>query len=691
MSLRIVVPLVATVLLSGALIGSGFISERSSRRMLRRELETRLLVEARGLALTSSTALIDRFPELVLQPIVQDLLDGRDDLAFAAVLDHQGVVRGHPDSRRIGQGWKVPAGLHPIVGSVPLKDREQLLGDPRELIAVAPVRHASGQYLGTAIVVMRRGYLDAALEDARRRMLLLFAGVLAAAATLTVLLMSRMLHPIKALRDGLERIGRGELGTRIAVAGRGEISLLADTVNAMSESLREAQRETIERERLASELSLARRMQASLLPSTGREAGPFVLRGAHRAAAEVGGDYYDIVPMPDGRIALAMADVAGKGLAGCLHMSMLSALLHALRAAYDSPSRLLQTLEANLLRSLPRSSFVTMFFGVLDPATGRVVHASAGHLPTLVWRAASKSVEWHRSRAVPLGALRNGALAKMLTDESLTLGPGDLLLQLTDGFNEAVDAREEQFGLERVEAVVRSSASRGPDGVLAALLLAVDRWSPAGAPADDQTALVVWHSGASTPSTSAPPLKLVTTSPRATAPRAPLPDAREPALELLARAERDGSHLALGTPLAELDALRAWLARDVRLTGIDPERTRLIESAVYEACANIMEHGYAGRPAGRLDVYWLPSGNAEHVTKCCFVLRDDGDAFDPNTHAGADLGEPTVRRRGRGLGLEMIRRIVQKLEYHARTRAGNLTLLYFDPAAPIRRATEGTT
>src|SRR6185436_3897189 len=120
-----------------------------------------------------------------------------------------------------------------------------------------------------------------------------------------------------------------------------------------------------------------------------RRIGNVFVCGDQKSATEVGGDYYDILSLPDGRVAIAIADVAGKGLGGCLVMAMLSAVLRALRSAETSPSELLARIDAQFAESLRPGMFVTMFYGILDPRTGRMVWASAGHNPMLVYRAAT--------------------------------------------------------------------------------------------------------------------------------------------------------------------------------------------------------------------------------------------------------------------------------------------------------------
>src|SRR5205814_8410912 len=197
------------------------------------------------------------------------------------------------------------------------------------------------------------------------------------------------------------RIGRGDLGTPVRLRDRTELGMLADAVNHMAARLRHAQVELVERERLAHELELARQIQSSLLPSRRRVAGPFVIQGSNRAAQEVGGDYFDFFELPDGQIGLAIADVSGKGLAGCMVMSMLSALLRAYRETEASPAALLATLDERLGETLQPGTFVTMFYGVLDPQRGRLVYASAGHSPLLVYRHDGARAETIRTRGIP--------------------------------------------------------------------------------------------------------------------------------------------------------------------------------------------------------------------------------------------------------------------------------------------------
>jgi len=671
-SIRVVVIATTTALITAAVLSAGALSERNARRALSHEIETGLVLEARNLALTSADALLSSFPELTLTPLVKKMMAERPELAFVVVVNHRGQIEGHPDPRRLGEPFKLPGDLMAVESSMRLQPGERLLQNRALLIVEAPVTHPTEPNLGMAVVAVERAYVDAAVASARRGQLVFLAVLLVLGVVASFVVLAALLAPVGALRAGLERIGRGDLDTPLQIGSGTELGLLADTVNEMAEGLKRARAETVERERLAHELELARDIQRRLLPQGRREVGGHALVGAHRAAAEVGGDYYDFFALPDGRVAIVIADVSGKGLAGCLVTSMLAALLRALHTAHPSPTALLVALERHLTPTLEPGEFVTMFYGVLDPMQGRLTYASAGHTPALVWRAGESRVEWCPTRGIPLGAVRGGALASTLEDRAVPLAVGDLVLLFTDGLSEAFDRDgREMFGMERIERTVREHARAGPDAMIGAVNAAVAEWSGA-TPQDDQTLLVIARIAAATQRV-----------PEARA----LPQA-DP-LERLAEAERSGVRLELPASLDALDALGAWLARLPDLSELDAAERRQLEIALYETCANVAEHGLQLNSALAFELWWVSAaarGVARHddldarVKAGYFVLRDRGFPFSPGRWRPRDLDDPRRRLEGRGFGLDLIHLVMDEVLYRPATAAGNVTLLTFDPA-----------
>jgi serine phosphatase RsbU (regulator of sigma subunit)/anti-sigma regulatory factor (Ser/Thr protein kinase) len=677
-SIRWVVTGVTVVLVTAAVLSVGMVAERNMRRVLSREIETRVLLQARNLALASSGALLSEFPELTLTPLVQKMQGERPELAFVVVVDHLGRVQGHADPRRLGEAFRLPPDLRPATGELALQPGEQMLGNRQLLVVEAPVSYPNGPQIGRAVVAVRRSYVDAAVAAGRGSQFLFLAALLGVAVTLGLVLLGWLLRPIGTLRAGLERIGRGDLDTRVEIHDRTELGLLADAVNEMSARLGQARRESAERERLTHELELARSIQQRLLPRGPRTVQGYVLTGAHRAAAEVGGDYYDFLELPDGRIAIAIADVSGKGLAGCLVTSMLSALLRALHTVHSSPSALLVDLERILVATLEPGEFVTMFYGLLEPARGRLVYASAGHTPLVVWRKASGRVEWHPTRGIPLGAVRGGALRQTLEDHTLELAHGDLIAQFTDGISEAFDrGGTEHFGIDRVDEAVREHAAEGPSELVHALGQAVAEWS-AGEPQDDETLLVVSRLPRSAGESPAPGR-----------------ERRDP-LAQLAEARASGAPLVLHASLEGLASLAPWLQRAPDLAELDADSRSRVELALYEVCANIAEHGLGFDESRQFDLWWVPAVGKRllstdvdaRVRAGYFLLRDDGYPFSPGRWQPRDLGDPALRLRGRGLGLDLIHLAMDEVAYRPATMAGNITVLTFEPGKARRERKE---
>lgn len=675
-SMRVVVISFTVAIVAAAVLAVGTVAERNTRQALTREAEARLLLEARNLALTAAGALLSDLPELTLHPVVRELGESRPELAFVVVTDHHGVIQGHRDARVLGTAWQLPDGLAPAVTVARLRTDERLLTSRTLLVATVPVVSASGQRLGNAAVGLQRASLERAVAAARRQQLLWVLVVLAAGMGVTFLVLTALLRPIGVLRAGLERIGTGDLDTPIQLTDRTELGLLADTVNDMARELKVAQRAAVERERLAHEVELARDLQQRLLPTGTRTLGDLTLCGAHRAAAEVGGDYVDLLPLPDGRMAVTIADVSGKGLGGCLVMTMLAASLRALRNEHRSPRALLVALEEQLAPTLKPGEFVTMFYGVLDPRTRSLVYASAGHTPLLVWRAAAGEADWQATRGIPLGLMRGGRLNATLEDREVQLGPGDLLFQFTDGYSEAFSPGGEAFGLPRIADVVGSQAAAGPEAAIAALSTALAAWSHDRAPDDDQTVLAIARSAVANAPPAAAPSWLAKTDPVA----------------LHERARSSGHVLTLPATLEALDGLRPWLTTLQGPAALPTDQRLRMEVVLYELAANVIEHG--GPQEAGIELAWLPGAGAPssdpiaQVREGCFVLRDRGYPFRPERRPTFNAGQHPAWQKGRGLGLDIVQHVVNEVVFRPGTTAGNLTLLSFDPAKGEERKEE---
>jgi sigma-B regulation protein RsbU (phosphoserine phosphatase) len=689
-SIRFIVTATTVALVAGVVLGVGFVGEQHTRSMLSSEIEARVLMTARNLARVGSSALLSEFPELTLHPVIRELHNDHPELAYAVVVDHESRIQGHWNARELGERFKPPLQIREVATSYSLTRGEKILENREALSARVPVRHPGGADIGTVYVGLQRDYFEAALTESRQRQAFTLLVLLVLAVVCALVLTSALLKPIDEVRSGLQRIGSGDLGTPIELRDRTEFQLLAESVNDMARQLQAAQSDLVDKERLKHEMELAREIQGSLLPASSFVVDDFEIIGVHQAAAEVGGDYFDVLQLPDGRIGIAIADVSGKGLAGCLVMSMVAVLLRSLRSSYTAPRELLIALDEQLSCNLRPGVFVTMFYGILDPKEGRLTYASAGHNPLLVQRVASGSTEWHYTDAIPVGAVRGGALASTLKDAELELQPGDTLVQFTDGVNEAWEPSEmQQFGFERVEEVVRDNAPGGACAVLDGIRRALVKWTGELPRMDDENVVVLHRRGMKWQTREA-------IDPGISTPH----ELAEHVWEL-----RDwGYHLSFRARLSEFERLADWIAQGPHLVGLPEAERALLEHALHELCDNIAQHGLADDAAEALDLWWIPEADvwhgertrdphllkddpelSEQLQRGVFLVRDCGVPFPPTGPPDTDLDNPNVRKRGRGLGLRIIQDVMNPLLYLEETEHGNLTLMRFDPVEQWRR------
>jgi sigma-B regulation protein RsbU (phosphoserine phosphatase) len=262
----------------------------------------------------------------------------------------------------------------------------------------------------------------------------------------------------------------------------------------MTARLEVAQKEMVGKERIRRELEIAHELEEKLLPAVEARIPGWEVSGFHRSAEEVGGDYYEVVPLGGNRYGVAIGDVAGKGIPGLVVMAMAGALLRSQAPQFDSPARLLIKLNDLVHPSVKRGMFITIFYGILDADTGTLVFANAGHSPLLYYSSANSVCFPIKTTGMPLGIVRGDRFAKGLSDQTIQLEPGDLLLQYTDGVNEATNANEEEYGLPRLVAVLGAAGNATAAEVVGRLSTDVDAFVQGTAQSDDITILAVRRS-----------------------------------------------------------------------------------------------------------------------------------------------------------------------------------------------------
>jgi serine phosphatase RsbU (regulator of sigma subunit) len=253
------------------------------------------------------------------------------------------------------------------------------------------------------------------------------------------------------------------------------------------DELKAAQAQIVEKERLERELEVARDIQISILPRELPE-DPAWEFGVHFSSMEaVGGDFYDVIRLDNGKLGVAVGDVSGHGVPAALFMSLTATMLKAEAKRSESPGDVLRAVNSQILETSDSGMFVTLLYGILDVSNGRFDYARAGHSTPLI------AIPGEPSRQLEdgLGQLM-GIFEDMVLDEaSVELPPDSIMLLYTDGVTEAANESEEFFGEEGLLAAVDASQERQPNLICQRVAEAVQAFQGDASNEDDITLLAV--------------------------------------------------------------------------------------------------------------------------------------------------------------------------------------------------------
>jgi serine phosphatase RsbU (regulator of sigma subunit) len=242
--------------------------------------------------------------------------------------------------------------------------------------------------------------------------------------------------------------------------------------------------------RMTQELQVARRIQTSLLPDSTPQVPGYTVAHTWQAAREVGGDFYDFLPLKKGRWGVLMADVADKGMPAALLMATSLNTIRVAAPLQEEPKRVLSHANQHLHANNRAEMFVTAWYGVLDPTSHLLTYANAGHSLAL-HIAANGTIQRLRTAGFPLGIR-----AKLdLSQASLAVAPGDMIVLYTDGITDAVNSSDQEFGEERLQSVLYASRNQPAQAVVDAVTTAVLTHLGQAGLFDDLTLLVLTRNG----------------------------------------------------------------------------------------------------------------------------------------------------------------------------------------------------
>jgi phosphoserine phosphatase len=368
----------------------------------------------------------------------------------------------------------------------------------------------------------------------------------------------------------------------------------------------------LEGERMRHELEMAREVQMSTLPGHMPAIDSYDVYATFRPAELTGGDTYDVA-LVDDRLLIVLGDATGHGIAPALSVTQMHAMLRmAFRLGADLDTAFVQV-NNRLAETLADDRFITAFIGVIDPATDQLRFHSGGQGPIFIHRAADRTWERYKPTSFPLGAMPLSSLRPAIDTRLL---PGDILAVVSDGIFEYENGQGEQFGEARVQDLIAANRERSMADVLALLHAAIVGFA-AGAPQqDDMTAVLVKRNGDAT------------------------------------REQRRFARTFDSIPemVAFTSSFFARTASDARLL---PS----VDLAVEELFTNMVKYGAGSTAAVEIGLAVIDGG--VEVT----LIDRDVDRFDLTRSADVDVSAPIEARRPGGLGVHLIRKIAESVEY----------------------------
>ena len=250
----------------------------------------------------------------------------------------------------------------------------------------------------------------------------------------------------------------------------------------------------IERERLSSELAIAREVQQRLLPQSMPILPHLSLAASSTAANEVGGDYYDLIELGDGKLAFIIADVSGKGTSAAFYMAEMQGIFQAVTRIAPDPNDFLHHANQALGQSLEKNVFVTTIYGIMDSDSGQISMSRAGHCPA-VYLDVNGKVKLLRSGGLGIGLNQGPLFTETMEVEKLIFNPGDLMVLYTDGVVECRNSDGVEFGYDRLIQGIQSARFERAQGVHDAIIQTVSRFMGSEKNYDDDLTLLVlkWH------------------------------------------------------------------------------------------------------------------------------------------------------------------------------------------------------
>ena len=453
-------------------------------------------------------------------------------------------------------------------------------------------------------------------------------------------IITRELRPLEQLAEETETIASGQFDTQIPDFHRtDEIGQLSHSFAGMQQSLvryieqlkdTTAQKASIERE-----LNIARSIQMAMLPKTFPpfpDCDEIEIYGQLTPAKAVGGDLYDFY-IRDQKLFFCIGDVSGKGIPASLVMAVTRALFRTISAHEERPERIASQLSNTIAEDNEQEMFVTLFVGIIDLKTGNMAYCNAGHNPPLLISSDGNRIGLLPVDSnVPAGILEGWEY----TPQDTTIDSGTTIFLYTDGLNEAEDSTHGQFGDERMMETAQAASADGrpsPRTLVEKMVAAVHAFVGDAEQSDDLTMMAIQY------------------NPKAAA-------------------DGQRSHsITLPNDIETVPQLPQFIDEVAEDASLDASLTMSLNLAIEEAVVNVMEYAYPEGTKGTVNIVaTIADGTLS------FVISDSGKPFDPTAKAEVDTTLSAEERPIGGLGIHLVRQIMDDVTYERKDNKNVLTL-----------------
>ena len=477
-SLRLKFTLFLSVFLIAILVVTGQVIISKLRPYLEMELKKKGEALVANLASNASESVL--MGDEMLLASYMDRVKNDSSVVFAGIYNEKGGLLSNTDI-------KLLKGTPDMSDSL-IQSLEQ--NAKFKVIKVTAPLVASKKKIGYVVVGFSDEEIQKAVANIRGIITTIMLVVLLVGILFSIFSVGYSLRAVNLLSEGVKKIGAGELDFKVNVKTGDELEKFADAFNGMTANLLKAEAEKLEKEKMQHELKIAQQIQMSLLPAEVPQLKGFEIAAYYRSAKDVGGDYYDFIKLSDTKLGIAVADVSGKGVPAALGMATIRSILRAnVKSSINLRDVMLKT-SGMFKADTSKGMFVTLGYLTIDASNYKASFTDAGHLPLIIVRE-NGSVEQLKTTGIAMGLVSQGIFEGSFEVKEFSVTKGDLLVLYTDGVNEAMNGKKEEYGFDRLIETSKNSRALSAKAALEALKASVLDFTGDTQQSDDMTIITI--------------------------------------------------------------------------------------------------------------------------------------------------------------------------------------------------------